>query len=68
MIFVNDGLEVGGWESGPNRVNGLIKKKCVRVRVRIIKDEFLKDFLTMYIEREVVATISIDSIIDDFQD
>jgi hypothetical protein len=27
MIFVNDGLEVGGWESGPNRVNGLIKKE-----------------------------------------
>jgi hypothetical protein len=27
MIFVNDGLEVGGWESGPSGVNGLIKKE-----------------------------------------
>jgi hypothetical protein len=29
MIFVNNGLEVGGWgcESGPNKVNELIKKE-----------------------------------------
>jgi hypothetical protein len=29
MIFVNNDLKVGGsgWESGPNRVNGLIKKE-----------------------------------------
>jgi hypothetical protein len=27
MIFMNDGLEVGGWESGPSRVNGLVKKE-----------------------------------------
>lgn len=27
MIFVNDDLEVGGWESGPSRVNGLVKKE-----------------------------------------
>jgi len=29
MIFMNKGLEVGGWgwASGPNRVNELIKKE-----------------------------------------
>jgi len=36
--------------------------------VRIIKDEFVTDFLMVYIKREVVATISIDSIINDFRD
>jgi hypothetical protein len=33
-----------------------------------IKDEFLTDSVMMYIEREVVATISIDSIMNDFRD
>jgi hypothetical protein len=33
-----------------------------------IEDEFLTDSLMVYIEREVVATISIDSIIDYFRD
>jgi hypothetical protein len=33
-----------------------------------IEDEFLTNFLMVYIEREVDATISIDSIIDNFQD
>jgi len=33
-----------------------------------IEDEFLMDSLMVYIEREVVATISTDSIIDDFRD
>jgi hypothetical protein len=27
MIFVNDGLKVGGWKSGSSKVNGLIKKE-----------------------------------------
>jgi len=41
----------------------------VKTRLRNkIEDEFLTDFLMVYIEREVAATISIDSIIDDFQD
>jgi hypothetical protein len=29
MIFLNDGLKVGGWESGLSRVNGLIKKEKI---------------------------------------
>jgi hypothetical protein len=33
-----------------------------------IEDELLTDSLMVYIEREVVATISTDSIIDDFRD
>jgi hypothetical protein len=33
-----------------------------------IKYEFLTNFLMVYIEREVDAIISIDSIIDNFQD
>jgi len=41
----------------------------VKTRLRNkIKDEFLTDSLMVYIEREVVATINIDSIIDDFRD
>jgi hypothetical protein len=27
IIFVNDGLKVGGWENGPSKVNGLVKKE-----------------------------------------
>lgn len=33
-----------------------------------IEDEFLTDSLMVYIEREVAATISIDSIIDRFRE
>jgi hypothetical protein len=33
-----------------------------------IEDEFLTDSLMLYIEREIAATFSIHSIIDDFQD
>jgi hypothetical protein len=41
----------------------------VKTRLRNkIEDEFLTDSLMVYIEREVAATISIDSIIDDFRD
>jgi hypothetical protein len=41
----------------------------VKTRLRNkIEDEFLTDSLMVYIEREVAATISIDSIIDDFLD
>jgi hypothetical protein len=29
MIFVNDDLEVGSWERGLSRVNGLIKKEKI---------------------------------------
>jgi hypothetical protein len=29
MIFVNDGLKAGGWESDPSKVNGLIKKEKI---------------------------------------
>jgi hypothetical protein len=41
----------------------------VKIRLRNkIEDEFLMDSLMVYIEREVAATISIDSIIDGFRD
>jgi hypothetical protein len=41
----------------------------VKTRLRNkIEDEFLMDSLIVYIEREVAATINIDSIIDDFRD
>ncbi|XP_062170522.1 uncharacterized protein LOC133876256 [Alnus glutinosa] len=41
----------------------------VKTRLRNkIEDEFLTDSLMVYIEREIAATISIDSIIDDFRD
>jgi len=41
----------------------------VKTRLRNkIKDEFVTDSLMVYIEREVIVTVSIDSIIDDFQD
>jgi hypothetical protein len=41
----------------------------VKIRLRNkIEDEFLMDSLIVYIEREVAATINIDSIIDDFRD
>jgi hypothetical protein len=41
----------------------------VKTRLRNkIEDEFLTDSLMVYIEREVAATISIDSIIDGFRD
>jgi hypothetical protein len=33
-----------------------------------IEDEFLTDSLMLYIEREIAATFSTDSIIDDFRD
>jgi hypothetical protein len=32
-----------------------------------IEDEFLTDFLMLDIEKEIAATLSTDSIIDDFQ-
>jgi hypothetical protein len=41
----------------------------VKTRLRNkIEDEFLTDSLMLYIEREIVATFSTDSIIDDFRD
>jgi hypothetical protein len=41
----------------------------IKTRLRNkIEDELLTDSLMVYIEREVVATISTDSIIDDFRD
>jgi hypothetical protein len=41
----------------------------VKIRLRNkIEDEFLIDSLMVYIEREVAATISIDSIIDGIRD
>jgi hypothetical protein len=33
-----------------------------------IEDEFLTDSLMLYIEKEIPATLSTDSIIDDFRD
>jgi hypothetical protein len=43
--------------------------KIVKTRIRNkIEDEFLTDSLMLYIEREIVATFSTNSIIDDFQD
>jgi hypothetical protein len=42
--------------------------KIVKTRLRNkIEDEFLMDSLMLYIEREIAATFSIDSIIDDFR-
>jgi hypothetical protein len=43
--------------------------KIVKIKlINKIEDEFLTNFLMVYIERKVDATISIDSIIDNFQD
>jgi hypothetical protein len=43
--------------------------KIVKTRLRNkIEDEFLTDSLMLYIEREIVATFSTNSIIDDFRD
>jgi hypothetical protein len=43
--------------------------KIVKTRLRNkIEDEFLIDSLMLYIEREIAATFSTDSIIDDFRD
>ena len=33
-----------------------------------MEDEFLSDAMILFIEREIAATISTDSIIDDFED
>ena len=33
-----------------------------------MKDEFLSDTMMLFIERDIAATISTDSIIDDFED
>ena len=33
-----------------------------------IEDEFLSDAMMLFIERDIVATISMDSIIGDFED
>ena len=33
-----------------------------------IEDEFLSDTMMLFIERDIAATISMDSIIDDFED
>jgi hypothetical protein len=44
-------------------------KNIVKTRLRNkIEDEFLTDSPMVYIERKVAATISIDSIIDNFRD
>jgi hypothetical protein len=41
----------------------------IKTRLRNkIEDEFLTDSLMLYIEKEIVATLSTDSIIDDFRD
>jgi hypothetical protein len=41
----------------------------IKTRLRNkIEDEFLTDFLMLYIEKEIAATLSTDSIIDDFRD
>ena len=41
----------------------------IKTRLRNkIEDEFLTDFLMLYIEKEIAATLSIYSIIDDFRD
>ncbi|XP_059431488.1 uncharacterized protein LOC132164990 [Corylus avellana] len=41
----------------------------IKTRLRNkIEDEFLTDSLMLYIEKEIAATLSIDPIIDDFQD
>jgi hypothetical protein len=41
----------------------------VKTRLRNkIEDEFLTDSLILYIEKEIAATLSTDSIIDDFRD
>jgi hypothetical protein len=41
----------------------------IKTRIRNkIEDEFLTNSLMLYIEKEIVATLSTDSIIDDFQD
>jgi hypothetical protein len=41
----------------------------VKTRLRNkIEDEFLTDSLMLYIEKEIAATLSTDSIIDDFRD
>ncbi|KAL6210840.1 hypothetical protein ACLB2K_016072 [Fragaria x ananassa] len=43
--------------------------KIVKTRLRNrMEDDFLTDSLIMYIEKEIVEKISIDSIIDDFRD
>ena len=33
-----------------------------------MEDEFLSDAMMLFIERDIAATISTDSIIDDFED
>ena len=33
-----------------------------------MEDEFLSDAMMLFIERDIIATISTDSIIDDFKD
>ena len=33
-----------------------------------MEDEFLSDTMMLFIERDIAATISMDSIIDDFED
>jgi hypothetical protein len=41
----------------------------IKTRLRNkIEDEFLIDSLMLYIEKEIAATLSTDSIIDDFRD
>ena len=33
-----------------------------------MENDFLTDFLMLYIEKDIVSTFSLDSIIDDFED
>jgi hypothetical protein len=41
----------------------------IKTRLRNkIEDEFLTDSLMLYIEKEIAASLSTDSIIDDFRD
>jgi hypothetical protein len=41
----------------------------IKTRLRNkIEDEFLTDSLMLYIEKEIAATLSTDSVIDDFRD
>jgi hypothetical protein len=53
--------------------DGFVRERAAmnNVKTRLcnkIEDEFLTDSLMVYIESEVAATISINSIIDDFWD
>ena len=43
--------------------------KVVKTNLRNkMENDFLKDFLMLYIEKDIASTFSSDSIIDDFED